>query len=105
MARFCGNIGFGQTVESAPGIWTEQVTERLYYGDITKFYFNNSSRQDSTNDDVELHNVISVIGDPYAFSSFSYIKYVECFGVKWKVKSVDITYPRLIIHLGGVYNG
>ena len=31
--------------------------------------------------------------------------YVELMGEKWKVTDVEIQYPRLILSIGGVYNG
>ena len=34
MAKFYGTVGFVKTVESAPGVWTEQIVERKYYGNV-----------------------------------------------------------------------
>ena len=104
MAKFCGNIGYIETVEVKPGIWKEQIVERLYYGDLTR----NTSRFQSSggvNDDINISNNISIIADPYANENFHHMRYVEFMGSKWKITNVEVNYPRLILTIGGVYNG
>ena len=34
MAKFYGAIGYVTTVETRPGVWEEEVTERKYSGDL-----------------------------------------------------------------------
>lgn len=104
MARYYGSVGFAKTVESMPGVWTEAVVPRKYYGDVIR---NNRRYQSSENlnDDFTISNQISIIADPYAFSNVYNIRYVEWLGSKWKVSNVDVQYPRLILEVGGVYNG
>jgi hypothetical protein len=104
MAKFYGKIGYSTTEETAPGVWEESVTERSYYGDLIR----NTRRYQSTdqvNDDVNISNEISILADPYAYENFHSMKYVEFMGAKWKVTSVEVQYPRLILSVGGVYNG
>lgn len=103
MAKFYGIIGYAKTVETEPGIWTEEITERRYYGDLVR---NNSRYQQSggVNDDIVLSNNISIVADPYANENYLHIRYVELMGVKCKVTNVDVQYPRLILTTGGVYN-
>ena len=36
MAKFYGVVGYVESVETAPGVYTEIATERKYYGDILK---------------------------------------------------------------------
>lgn len=103
MAKYCGNIGFAETRETAPGVWKEFMTERKYYGDVTR----NTRKLTSTsqlNDNVDVSNSISIVADPYARQNFHAIRYVIFMGTKWKVTSVDVQYPRLILTIGGVYN-
>lgn len=101
--KYCGQIGYSQTVETSPGVWTETITERTYYGDVIR---NNRRLQDSNqiNDNVTISNEISVIADPYACHNFHMIRYLTFMGTKWKVSSVDVQYPRLILTIGGLYN-
>ena len=103
MARWCGVIGYAETLEIEPGVWSEEFTERKYYGDLLR----NSRRlqgSQQVNDDITISNQISILADPYAVQHFHAIRYAELFGTKWKVSSVEVQYPRLILELGGIYN-
>ena len=103
MAKFYGMIGFAETVETEPGIWEEQITERPYYGDIirTARRLQNSS---GVNDNIDISNEISIVADPYANQNFCSMRYAEFMGAKWKITNVDVQYPRLNLSLGGLYN-
>ena len=101
--RYYGKVGYCSTVEVRPGVWVEdQIVERPYYGDVLRF-----SRRyqgaDKVNDDLEISNQISILADPYAYEHFSEIRYVIWMGVKWKVPTVEVEYPRLKLTVGGVY--
>lgn len=104
MAKFYGVIGYAVTKETAPGVWTEEITEQSYYGDLTR---NMRRLQDSgdLNDDINVANEISIVADPYANANFHSMRYVVFMGAKWKISKVEVQYPRLILTLGGVYNG
>lgn len=106
MARFCGNIGFVITAESAtqPGVWVPTTTVRKYYGEILR----NNRRWESdnkVNGDVAISNTFSVLIDDFLRSQFQYAKYIEYMGTKWEISSVEIDYPRMKIETGGLYNG
>lgn len=104
MAKFYGPIGFAVQVESSPGVWTEDIIERNYFGDVIR----NTRRLQSdsqVNDNITVTNEISIVADPYASQNFHAIRYVKFMGTKWKVSTADVQYPRLILTLGGVYNG
>lgn len=104
MAKWYGVIGFAETVETVPGVNVEQITKRNYYGDLTR----NTRRLQSTeylNDDITISNEISIIADPYAMGHFHSIRYAEFSGIAWKVSNVDVQFPRLVLTLGGVWNG
>lgn len=104
MAKYYGVIGYVETVETSPGVWEEQITERNYYGELVR----NTSRfqvSDQVNDNVNIANEISVIADPFATQNFHAMRYVEFMGAKWKITNVEVRYPRLILTIGGVYNG
>lgn len=104
MAKFYGAIGYAVTEETKPGVWTEKIVEHVYYGDLTR----NTRRlqsADQLNDNIDVANEISIVADPFANENFHSMRYVEFMGAKWKVTSVEVQYPRLILTLGGVYNG
>lgn len=104
MGKWFGKIGYAETVETSPGVWEDVITEREYYGDVIK---NNRRLQssDKLNDDINVGNEISIISDPFANNNFHSMRYIEFMGNKWKITNVDVQYPRLILSLGGVYNG
>ena len=104
MAKFYGVIGYAVTKETAPGVWTEEIAEQSYYGDLTR---NMRRLQDSgdLNDDINVANEISIVADPYANANFHSMRYVAIMGAKWKISKVEVQYPRLVLTLGGVYNG
>lgn len=104
MAKFYGAIGYAVTEETKPGVWTEKIIEHVYYGDLNR----NTRRlqsADQLNDNIDVANEISIVADPFANENFHSMRYVEFMGAKWKVTSVEVQYPRLILTLGGVYNG
>lgn len=105
MAKFYGIIGFAITKETRPGVWEEVIEERPYYGDLNRCISNYDSNASSTNDNLRFNNSLSIIADPFANENFSHIKYASFMGAKWKVSSVEVQYPRLVLTFGGVYNG
>lgn len=105
MAKFYGPVGYAETIETSPGVWTDKITERVAYGEEIRPNSTWTSNPDSTNDDLKINKKISIVADPYALSHYSSIKYVEFMGAKWKVTNVEPIHPRLILTLGGLYNG
>ena len=104
MAKFYGVIGYAIQGETSPGVWEDEVIERKYRGDVLQ----NQNRWQTTeqvNDDFSIDNKLSIISDPFAYEHMQHIKYVYWMGAYWKVKKVEILRPRLIITIGGVYNG
>lgn len=104
MTRFHGVVGYGESVESAPGVWEDVITEIEYFGDVVK-----NTRQvregEYLNNDLTVNNSISVVADAYALEHFFAIKYVVWSGTFWTVTEVEVERPRLLLKLGGVYNG
>lgn len=106
MARFCGEVGYGASVESPvdSGIWVDQIAEYVYFGDVVR-NTRMLEQGDKLNDDISVGNSISVVADQYAMDNFHKIRYVRWNGELWKVTTVEIRSPRLILSLGGIYNG
>lgn len=104
MAKFYGRIGYVQSVETSPGVWEEVATEKSYFGDVIR----NARRLEGgegLNDNLAINNSISVMADAYAYRHFFAIRYVEWMGTRWRVTSVEVRRPRLILEIGGVHNG
>jgi hypothetical protein len=87
------------------GIWEDVVTEREYYGDVLSNNRRYDAQTDSVLDNLNVNNRISIVADAYAYEHFFQMKYVEWMDCKWKVTQVEVQRPRLILHVGGVYNG
>lgn len=104
MARFYGRVGYGETVETAPGVSEDLIHERLHYGDVVR----NTLRfkeGPSVNNDFSASNSISIVADAYANEHIFAMRYVEWAGALWIISDVQVQSPRLLLSLGGVYNG
>lgn len=104
MAKFYGVIGYAVTEMTERGIYEEKIIETEYIGDVLR---NTRRLRDGSkiNDDISISNQISIIADPYAANNFHAMRYVTFMGAKWKISEVEVQYPRLILTLGGIYNG
>lgn len=104
MAKYYGKIGFGHTVEDPDGVHEFVVTERDYKGDVIRPSVK-ASQGDQIIPGLTTGNSISIIEDGYLSENFFAIIYATWMGVKWTVKKIDSTHPRLVLALGEVYNG
>jgi len=104
MAKFFGVIGYGVTVETSPGVWQDEITELSYYGDVIR---NTRKLQEgeNLNNNLTVNNSISIVADAYANEHFFAMRYISWAGTLWTVSDVEVQSPRLLLRLGGVYNG
>ncbi len=104
MAKFYGAIGYGEAVETVSGVWEDTITEHNHYGDIVR---NTRKLQDGqkVNNDISVGNSISIVADAYANEHFFAIRYIKWAGALWTVSDVEVQSPRLLLRLGGIYNG
>lgn len=102
--KFSNVVGFVNTDETAPGVWSPEVTERFYKGDILT-NIRRFENGDKVNDDLTVSNQISIVADSYILENARYIRYVKWAKQLWKVTSIDINHPRIRLTLGGIYNG
>lgn len=106
MNRFYGVVGYIQQVEDPPDSdkWKEVTTTREYFGEIVK-----ENRRwepgDSTIDNLTVTNKIRILADDFAFQNCSAIRFVRWMGCDWKVVNAEVDHPRIVLSLGGVYNG
>lgn len=105
MAKFYGPIGYAlDTVESSPGVWTDNIVEHMHRGEMTR-NFGKFQNANQVHDELTISNMLSIVADPFAKANFHTMRYVRYLGAKWKITSVEVQYPRLILTIGGVYNG
>jgi hypothetical protein len=60
---------------------------------------------EKVNDDLSVGNSLSIVADAYANGHFFAIKYIKWAGAHWTVSNVTVERPRLILRIGGIYNG
>ncbi|HOU67169.1 MAG TPA: hypothetical protein PKW49_01125 [Paludibacteraceae bacterium] len=104
MARFAGEIGYSENVQTAPGVWKASISKRNYKGDVLR---NNRQleRSDTVNANIAVNNSFSIVADAYAFQNFFNMLYLRWLGTNWIITNVEVQRPRLILTIGGVYNG
>lgn len=102
--KFYGPVGFAEAKEKRPGVMTTVPVEYFYAGDVLKrgIRYQNGT---SVNDNISPENQISILADPYARSHVGSMRYVKWMGTAWKITDISVQYPRLILTLGGPYNG
>lgn len=105
MAKWFGKVGYSETIETSPGVWTNNDTIREYYGDVTRNSTRWAEHSNSTNDNLTINSQISIVADPFAFNKFHAMKWIEFMGAKWKITSVEPQAPRILLTLGGEWNG
>ena len=105
MAKWFGVIGYGIQQQTSPGVYEDVITQREYSGEVLQNSARWSANSESTNDNLTVSNRISILADPFARDNFHTMRYVTFMGTEWKISSVEVQYPRLILTMGGVYNG
>lgn len=105
MARFRGAVGYATSQETAPGVWTNQITERKYFGDVIRDTRRLEPSGEKLNEDVSLGNSFSIVADAYANENFGSMRYVNWQGKNWTITNVEVRRPRLILSIGGLWNG
>jgi hypothetical protein len=106
--RFYGAVGFASSVESAPGVWKEVITEKTYYGDVIR----NARRMvppslvpPMLNVNLALENSFSIVADAEAYATFMQMRYVMWEGQRWQITNVEVRRPRLVLTIGDLWNG
>lgn len=104
MAKFHGAIGYALLEESSPGVWIDTIVEKNYRGDIILDQRRFQSSE-NLNDNINIDNSISILADAYAYENLGFMKYIVWNNVAWKIQSFSINRPRIVLQIGGVYNG
>lgn len=104
LAKFYGAIGYALLEESSPGVWIDTIVEKNYRGDIVLDQRRLQSSE-NLNDNINIDNSISILADAYAYENLGHMKYIVWNKVAWKIQSFSINRPRIVLQIGGVYNG
>ena len=101
--KWFGQVGFRITERVKPGVCEDRIVERDYYGDLLKNY--KKDKSDSTiNDEFTINNQIRILSDPFLSENFHQMRYITFMGNKYKIASVEVNFPGMLIDLGGLYN-
>lgn len=103
MPKCSGVIGYALAGETQPGVWSEEIVEKKYYGDIVR----DNRRivdQGEVNGSVNISNNISIVSNSFMLENMAFMRYITFMNSKWKISSVEIKPPRIVITLGGLYN-
>jgi hypothetical protein len=105
MAKFVGEIGFSLDSSEVPdsGIVVPEITEIKYHGDIMNatYKWNDNSK---INEDLNISNKFSVVANSFAIENIGRMLYVKWNGVKWKIITAELAFPRITLYVGGLYN-
>lgn len=104
MARYFGKVGYLISTETSPGIWEPTIVEKSVYGTIVRDNVNNLRAENQVNDNVKINNQISIVMDPFVMKNFSSMIYITYADIKWRIVTVEVKYPELLISMGEVYN-
>lgn len=105
MAKWAGKIGFLITEEKKGSIWEEHVIEKPYTGDVISATYRNAPASEKLNDDLSVTQDLSIVADNFAINNAYRIRYATMLGGKWKVTTIKPQFPRLVLSIGGLYNG
>ena len=105
MARYHGKVGFLIPKDNQEtGIAEPEVVEKPFFGTVLE-HVRRWETTEHINDNLTVANQIAITADDFAFKYASSIAYVEYMGGLWKVTSIRVKRPRIILTLGGVWNG
>lgn len=105
MARFSGKIGFGYEQEVTPGVYDLAIVERPYFGDVVRETLERVGGL-SVLGESKTANSFNIVADGYATNNFREMRYVLWMGRYWEIRQVELlSRPRIIVRIGGVWNG
>jgi hypothetical protein len=105
MTRFAGAVGYATSQEGAPGVWSDVLTEKNYYGEVIRDTSRLVPDATQVNADLSLNNAFSIMADAYAMDNVEAMRYVRWNGHYWTITSVEVRRPRLILQIGGLWSG
>lgn len=107
MAKYSGYLGLLlPEVETVPGVWKpSEVKEVKVKGDTLNQSKNYNTVDTGTNDYITVSKRVSIVASSDLIQNSGYIRYASYLGSLWKVVEISYERPRLILTLGGLWNG
>lgn len=104
MGKFFGTIGLVIMEQTAPGVYMPKTVTKSCYGEVLNVTKRWQGAAEQVNDNLNIDSRISILSNKFLTENLSHIRFVEWMGALWKVTSVELSYPRIILSIGGVYN-
>lgn len=106
MAKKHGKVGFIKTEETfdGSGVYVEKRTELPCRIDVVQDH-PKWNQAEKVIDDFNINNKYSIIASSFAMENLGYMRYIEVDGFKWKITSAEVLRPRIVLYVGGLYNG
>lgn len=104
MSRYSGYIGVsvGKEVDN---VYIEDIIEFPVTGNVKDDWRYHNIGDDSMSKDLIISNRIEIIPRRELLRNLDNIRYITYLSSKWEVRVVAYNKPKLILSLGGVYNG
>lgn len=106
--RFYGPVGYGVSREepAGGGVWKKTIREVKLRGEVVR----NTRRlddSDKVNNNVSVGTTISVVAHESLHGDLFAALYILWKGIYWVIEDVQVLpdQPRLLMRLGGVYDG
>ena len=103
--RVSGVIGYGEQTKIRPGVVEDVIIEKKFRGETVRPPSSGHDEGGKVNDDLKVGVTLSIVAGAYHSTHVHAIRYITWQGKRWKVANVDVAHPRLIMRLGGLYNG
>lgn len=104
MNKFAGYVGFVLDTEIKPGVTMPVAVEKFYKGEVNNQY-RRWDQPTEVMDKLNLSEEITIVTNSYLLENIGAIRYVVRHGTRWAVKSIGIKTPKIVLTLGGEYNG
>lgn len=104
MGKFFGKVGLVIMEQTAPGVYMPNTVTVSCYGEVLNVTKRWQGAAEQVNDNLNIDSRISILSNKFLTENLSHIRFVEWMGAPWKVTSVELSYPRIILSIGGVYN-
>lgn len=101
--KYAGKVGYEIMVETSPGVWEPKIMERKYLGEVVQTAWHSQAAASTLNDNPSLNSQIEIVADAFAWAHYGSIVYAEWENSKWKVSSIQVRRPRLILNFSSIY--
>ena len=105
MTRYLGLLGVKEpSIEVRPGVYKSGINEKLVSGFLITRHIRYSALE-IQQQTPSANQILSIIPPQGVVLNFETVAYITYQGLKWSVSAVKYAPPRVLMTLGGIYNG